>query len=351
MPSPVLTTEDLAVGYRGPRGRRRIVAAAISETLRSGELVCLLGPNGAGKSTLLRTLAGMQRPLSGQVRLLGESVHTLAPKILAQRLSVVLTERVDDSGMTVEALTALGRYPYTPWSGRLTAEDDRIVRWALRTVGVLDLASRPVAELSDGERQKALLARALAQEPAVLILDEPTAFLDLPRRALIMDMLRRLTRDMGYAVLLSSHDLDLALRCADRIWLLPLQGTLCAGAPEDLVLNGAVQAAFQSEGVVFDPYAGSFRLTPRARGRVAVRGEGLVRVWTERALERAGYGIEPDSSASCTPQVTIVTETGQSRWRIQATDQDQECHTLYEMIACLQALDSPSERCGQAVET
>jgi iron complex transport system ATP-binding protein len=281
----------------------------------------------------------MQRPLRGRVRLQGEDVHTLTPRLLAQRLSVVLTERIDGSGMTVEALTALGRYPYTAWSGRLTREDEKIVRWALRTVGVADLAHRPVAELSDGERQKALLARALAQEPAVLILDEPTAYLDLPRRALLMDTLRRLTRDMGYAVLLSTHDLDLALRCADKIWLLPLRGTLRTGAPEDLVLNGAVQAAFQSEGVVFDPYAGAFRLSPQPRGRVGVRGEGLALLWTERALERAGYGVDHDAAPSITPRVTLFTAVGEVGWRLDTRDGVHECRSLYQLVALLHGLE------------
>ncbi|MEZ5584175.1 MAG: ABC transporter ATP-binding protein [Candidatus Competibacteraceae bacterium] len=329
--NPVLETRDLAIGYRVPTQRR--VAENIAVQLWPGELVCLLGPNGAGKSTLLRTLARMQRPLAGQVRLLGEDMAHLKPRDLARRLSVVLTERVEVSRLTVAALVALGRYPHTEWSGRLSAADEKIVHWALRTVGILELAHRAVTELSDGERQKAMLARALAQEPTVLILDEPTAFLDLPRRVVIMNTLRRLAREGDYAILLSTHDLELALRCADRIWLLPLQGALQIGAPEDLVLNGALQSAFQSEGVEFDPYTGSFKLSQPTVGRVALSGEGLPRRWTERALERAGFCIDEQTGGL---RITIAVDPAGLLWRIEG-DARIEYRSLLELVGHLSA--------------
>ena len=165
------------------------------------------------------------------------------------------------------------------------------MRAAIAAVGAQELADRQVGELSDGERQKIMIARALAQEPAVLLLDEPTAFLDLPRRVEIMQLLRRLARDQRRAILLSTHDLDLALRTADRIWLLPGDGSLQAGAPEDLVLSGAFAAAFRAEGVAFDPQTGAFRSSEHAQMRVSLSGEGLPAIWTRRALERAGFSV------------------------------------------------------------
>ncbi|MBC7810485.1 MAG: ABC transporter ATP-binding protein, partial [Burkholderiales bacterium] len=281
----VLQTHDLAIGYAPSRRERRIVAQDLNLTLTGGELVCLIGPNGAGKSTLMRTLAGMQPALGGRVLLLGDEVGALKTNELARRLSVVLTERIDVGLLSVFELVALGRYPYTEWSGALNSHDEDVIQWALKAVGAAALANRSVGELSDGERQKALIARALAQEPALMLLDEPTAFLDLPRRVEIMRTLRELARSTGRAILLSTHDLDLALRSADRIWLMPLGGQLQTGAPEDLVLSGAFEAAFRGEGVDFDRATGSFRVSSRNGARVILTGQGLEAVWTARALE------------------------------------------------------------------
>lgn len=175
------------------------------------------------------------------------------PWSLAKRLSVVLTEKVDSALLTAYEVVSLGRYPYTNWSGTLMATDHTIISRAFHRAGATDLAHRTLHELSDGERQRVMTARALAQEPQVMILDEITAFLDLPRRVEIMHLLRRMAHETNRAILLSSHDLDLALRTADLIWLLPKGGKLVAGSPEDLVLDGSFERAFQSERIVFDP--------------------------------------------------------------------------------------------------
>ncbi len=175
----MLRADALTVGYRGRRGTRREVLAGLDLTLPAGELTCLLGANGSGKSTLLRTLAGMQAPLAGRVTLLGDDVTALEPRERARRLAVVLTDPVETGGLTGADLVALGRHPHTGWSGRLGPADRDAVDWALRATGAAPLAARPVGQLSDGERQRLLVARALAQQPAVLALDEPVAFVDL----------------------------------------------------------------------------------------------------------------------------------------------------------------------------
>ncbi|RME55087.1 MAG: ABC transporter ATP-binding protein, partial [Caldilineae bacterium] len=288
---PVLSTERLTIGYRRSRRPDVVVAKGLNLALHPGELVCLLGPNGAGKTTLMRTLAGLQPALAGAVTLDGASLPALRPRQVARRLSVVLTEPVDVGNLTGRGLTALGRHPYTDWTGGLSPEDWQIVDQALRAVGAEALAERPVLELSDGERQKILIARALAQEPLVMLLDEPTAFLDLPRRVEIMAVLHRLAQEEGRAVLLSTHDLDLALRTADRLWLLGADGTFHTGGPEELVLNGVFERVFASEGVAFDPYTGSFRMVRSSSGVVHLVGDGLASLWTARALERLGYQV------------------------------------------------------------
>jgi iron complex transport system ATP-binding protein len=190
--STVLATHQLAIGYKNAGQATATVLDSIDVTLHPGELTCLIGPNGAGKSTLMRTLAGMQAPLAGRVTLGRDELHRLSPAQVAKQLAVVLTERVEVGNLSAYALVALGRHPYTDWRGRLREQDERVVRQALQTVGAAHLAARPLSHLSDGERQKVMIARALAQEPAVLILDEPTAFLDLPRRVEIMQLLHTL---------------------------------------------------------------------------------------------------------------------------------------------------------------
>lgn len=331
---PVLSTAALTIGYAAPRRPPKIVLEDINVSLKAGELVCLIGPNGAGKSTLMRTLAGMQAPLSGSVRLLGDEVRTLKANELARRLSIVLTEKVDVGVLTAYALVALGRFPYTSWMGELTAEDEAVVRQAMQAVGAAELAGRNVNELSDGERQKVMIARALAQEPAVLLLDEPTAYLDLPRRAEMMAMLRELARATGKAILLSTHDLDLALRNADCIWLLPKGGHLQVGAPEDLILSGAFEAAFKGEGVMFDAYTGSFKTAASPAGMIDLHGDGLPALWTARALEREGFCVArwgTDSSV----RIEVISEGQSTQWRVITQAALNEYTSLYELISWL----------------
>jgi iron complex transport system ATP-binding protein len=337
--APFLEARHLAVGYRRPRQEPHAVVEGIDVALREGELVCLLGPNGAGKSTLIRTLCGIQPVLAGQVLLAGEPLADLSARLLAQRMSLVLTERVAVGLMPVATLVTLGRHPYTRWSGRLGREDRETVWRAMADAGVEDLAYRPVCELSDGERQKVMIARALAQEPRVMILDEATAFLDLPRRVELMHLLRRLTRSRQRAILLSTHDLDLALRCADRLWLLPPGGPLQHGTPEDLVLSGAFAGAFASEGVQFDPGSGAFTLQETKRGTVALRGDGITGMWTYRALERAGYQVAPEGGAALC--IDVIENNGAPAWRIVGCD-----GTLPSLEALLTVLNqhSPDQR-------
>ncbi len=342
MSEPLLETHDLAIGYQSRSTTRRVVVASINLRLEAGELVCLLGPNGAGKSTLLRTLAGMQAPLHGRIQIMGADLRRLSPVDRARQMGVVLTDRAEVGALSVRALVALGRYPYTDWAGRLTAADERCIDQALAAVGATPLALRLFGQLSDGERQKALIARALAQEPNLLLLDEPTAFLDWPRRVEIMGILRRLARESGRAVLLSTHDLDLALRGADRLWLLPPGGPIRAGMPEELVLDGAFQAAFESAGVEFDAHGGHFKVHNPTRGVVDLAGEGLPAVWTGRALEREGFIVNGSDGTQSALHIEVHDRSGQPIWRLRHAETWQDFPTLSQAMSGVKACFSPA---------
>ena len=241
--------ENLGIGYRA-KGNEKIVANGICADIRAGELTCLLGRNGIGKSTLLRTLADFQPPLGGRIEVDGEVRGTRSNE-RSTLISVVLTEKPDVRNMTARELVELGRSPYTGFWGRLTKDDHLAVSEALEMVSIMSLADRKVHTLSDGERQKVMIAKALAQQTPVILLDEPTAFLDFPGKVDIMQLLHRLAHEHGKIILLSTHDIELALQMADRIWLMD-DGNIHLGTPRQLADNGTLNSLIAHEGMVFD---------------------------------------------------------------------------------------------------
>lgn len=226
----------LSIGYSGKHGVK-VVAEGISDSIRSGELTCLLGENGAGKSTLLRTLSGFLPPLSGEISILGKPLQAYRERELATVIGVVLTEKSNLQNMTVAELVGMGRSPYTGFWGRLSADDHAKVDAAMAMVGIAPLHDRLVQTLSDGERQKVMIAKALAQETPIIFLDEPTAFLDYPSKVEILHLLHRLSCEMGKTIFLSTHDLELALRVADRVWLMAKGGNVKTGSPDNLIVD------------------------------------------------------------------------------------------------------------------
>jgi len=221
----------------------------------------------------------------------------------------VLTERVAVDALTARRVVELGRYPHSGWFGRLTPHDRAAVERAIDAVGAHHLAERDFSRLSDGERQRIMIARALAQEPVLLVLDEPTAFLDVPSRVELMALLRRLTRDDALAAVISTHDLELALRTADVIWLVLPGGEVMTGAPEDVVLAGGIARAFEGRQIRFDGEARSFRWLSGERGTAAVHGSGLRAALVRGVLERAGYEVDPGDAE-------LVVEADESGWRM-----------------------------------
>ena len=254
--SAFLTACNLSIGYRTAKGQH-LVRSGLNFALHSGALTCLLGANGTGKSTLLRTLAAMQPPLDGTLLLDNKPLEAYKPKELSHLIGIVLTEKTQAGALTVAELVGLGRQPHTGFFGRLRQRDRQLVAEAMEQVGIAHKGNSYVAELSDGERQKAMIAKALVQECPLILLDEPTAFLDTPSRIDIMLLLQRLAVEQGKAILLSTHDTDLALSLADTLWLFTPEAFVC-GPTDALVREGQVARLFNAPHVAFDPLRRTF---------------------------------------------------------------------------------------------
>lgn len=279
--------EKLSIGYPS-KGDVKVVASDICAGINSGELTCLLGANGVGKSTLLRTLSAFQPKLSGEIRIQGKEIGSYTDKQLSKVISVVLTEKCDIRNMTSVELIGLGRSPYTGFWGTLSKEDKEVVDHAINLVGISHLAHRMVHTLSDGERQKVMIAKALAQETPVIFLDEPTAFLDFPSKVEMMQLLHQLSRQTDKTIFLSTHDLELALQIADKIWLMDKVNGVTIGTPEDLSLDGTLSSFFARKGIVFDLETGLFRVNNEYTSQIRIVGHGQKYAMVRKALQRNG---------------------------------------------------------------
>ncbi|MDR2534373.1 MAG: ABC transporter ATP-binding protein [Tannerellaceae bacterium] len=285
--APVLIACNLSTGYAG-----NILHERLDLQLFPGSLTCLLGLNGAGKSTLMRTLCGLQPPITGQIKLLNKPLHEYSPHALAQTVGVVLTEKRYVADLTAFDIVALGRHPHTGFFGALKQNDREIIEQSLEAVGMASAAKRQLAAMSDGEKQKIMIAKAIAQQCPIILLDEPTAFLDVISRIETMILLRKLAREQQKAVLLSTHDLEQAIKTADYFWVLRRNYPPACGVPEDLILNGTLSSFFDKNGLTFDPIAGQNALNSYANP-VGTVGNSPVVDWVNKALVRTGRNPLP----------------------------------------------------------
>src|SRR5258706_6650934 len=278
-PSP-LQARNLSVGYR-LRQSDNVLFEGINLSLLTGNLTCFMGPNGIGKSTLIRVLAGLQMPLSGEITIPDE-----------KNIALVLTDKISATNMTVYDLVSYGRYPYIHWGISFSQNDHKVIEKSIEEVQIRSLANKKIEELSDGQLQLAMIARALAQETPVLLLDEPTAHLDLNHRVEIMKLLLNLARKKNKAILVATHELDLALQTADQIWLAAHDKKIKTGIPEDLVLDGSFDDIFQFKG--FDLKTGKIQHLLHQHQSISLLGDGYEFLWTKNALEREGFSISED---------------------------------------------------------
>jgi len=316
----IAQTIDLSVGY-SKAGKVLCLFEKLNLTLAAGELVCFMGPNGIGKSSLIRTLAGLQKPLDGNIHI---------PKEKA--VALVLTDKITANHMSVYDLISYGRYPYLNWNISLSEKDHALINEAIALVHIEPLINKRLYELSDGQLQMAMIAKALTQDTPILLLDEPTSHLDLNNRVEIMNTLRELSRTAGKAILVATHELDLALQTADLIWLATHDKKIKVGIPEDLVLDGSFDQVFQFKG--FDLKTGKMHHKPYRNIAVSLTGEGHEYLWTKNALERAGYQLEKKSPIG----IIIKTAAGSLSWEINSERINNEFTSLAGLLDSLKSL-------------
>lgn len=249
----LLSTNSLSIGYKD-----KPIMTELNFNLFENEVVSILGSNGIGKSTLIKTLIGELPKISGDIFIIGKSLATISKRELSQLVAIVTTERVQAGGLRVEELVSLGRHPHTGYFGKLSSADKHIVTDAINAVGIGHKATAFVSELSDGERQKAMIARAIAQQTPIIILDEPFSFLDTASRIEILSLLKKISNDNNVGILLSSHDVSQAMRMSDRIILIDKHREIHSGKPTEIVSSGVIQTMFDTNGVIYDPSQSDF---------------------------------------------------------------------------------------------
>ena len=325
-----ITVRNLSVGYK--KGKNLVVIKEdINVNAHSGELIALIGSNGIGKSTLLRTLTGFQKALGGEILLNDRKLSSFPIKELARVLSFVSTEAIRVQNLRVWELLSMGRFPYTNLIGTLTEEDNRIIKRAIQQVGLIGYEDRMIDQISDGERQRAMIARTLVQDTPLIILDEPTAFLDIRNKYEIIHLLHDFVKNENKTVLFSTHDLNISTSEVDKVWLM-LDDKVIEGAPEDLILAGNFDQMFHSDKVYFNSESGDFMLRKNSLGSYSLKGpEGKILTWTSRALQRIGLVCDQSSPLVV---ISVPIEEKNLIWKVEINSGEKfECFSLYELTA------------------
>jgi iron complex transport system ATP-binding protein len=329
----LLSVKDLTVGYNLSRKESKPLLQGVNLELREGELACLIGPNGCGKSTLIRTLCGLQKPIAGEIHINGKNINQLEEDSISEFISVVLTDKGTVENITVDEIVSLGRYRCSDWLGRLSSSEYTYVEHAIGLVGLKGFEDRIYGSLSDGEKQRAFIAKAIASDASVMLLDEPTAHLDIPNRVQIMSILRELSRTQGHTILVSTHDLDLAMQLADEIWLIDHECSLFKGTPEELIYSANLDRVFGSELLHFNPQSGSFCVSTKSKGKVFIEGEGKKFEMTVHAAQRLGYTLSEKQNSSLHIQIF------NNQWFINRGDENLNFSDLASVCRHIQALN------------
>ncbi len=292
----LIQIQSLAVGYP-ERDMDKVLQENINLSISNGEIISIMGQNGVGKTTFIKTLAGLHKKISGSIYHQRRPIDKISKSALAKLLSVVLTEKPFAAHLSVIELIALGRYPYSNWLGRLSKADKQAIDLAISKTKIDYLATKKLYQLSDGQFQKVMIARALAQETDMIILDEPTAHLDLSNKIEIMLLLKSIAGS-GKGVLIASHDLQVSLQLSDRLWLFNFNRPVLEGCPEDLILRGAIEQTLFPVNKNINLSTGTVKYLDEHKGNILLQGDPTIVHWTAQALQRNGYAVNKDGPAS-----------------------------------------------------
>lgn len=326
-----LNLHNLSIGYHTGK-KERIVQSNLNLTASQGELIALIGRNGCGKSTLLRSIASLQPIFDGKIKISGEDINQISPKKRARLISVVLTDQRAEASFNVKELISIGRDPYTGWLGSLSQEDDDIISKAIEMTNLTGFEERNIQELSDGERQRVFIARALAQDTPIILLDEPTSHLDLPNRISILLLLQNLARNTNKTIFISTHELETAMQVADKIWLMEKLKGVYVGTPEDMVLKGTFDNVFSHTNYDFDKEYGSFVVKKQLDKYITTQVENpnsLMARWTTKALSRKGYNIVEEAP------IIVQTCESENKWIISNHKTSADAHSIEEMLQAI----------------
>ena len=332
-PEKILILNSLKIGYVSGRSEN-VLLPPLTACANKGELIAVIGRNGIGKSTLLRTLMGLQPSLGGEIQYNRKNIRDYSRMDLAQKIAYISTEIVKVSNMSVYDLVSLGRFPHTNWMGKIDSENHEFIIDSIGKTGMSAFCNRFVSELSDGERQKAMISRVLAQDTEIIVMDEPTAFLDVGSKYEILHLLHLLSHKSEKTIIFSTHDLQMAISQSDKIWLI-LDDKLIEGAPEDLMIKREFDQLFDSSPVKYDSENGTFSFISEEKGRIYVEGDGISRHWTEKAINRAGYSV----SAVKTIPYIIIPSGNNRKWQLSTHNSVIESESIYELIYWLRKAD------------
>jgi len=325
----ILSLHHADIGFLRKKNSIRLLTD-INLQVPGGELIGLVGRNGSGKSTILRTLVRLQPVLQGEIRINSRKSEQIHSNEFAKIMAYVASGLEFSEGMTVRELVSLGRFPFTNWIGRIEKEDKILIDQAIQSVGIESLSNKKLIEISDGERQKAMIARTLAQNSQIIILDEPTAFLDLPSKYDIINLLYELTRN-GKTIIYSTHDLNIAMRFSDKIWLID-NNTIRDGSPEDLVLNKTLATIFDSDKIKLNDKTGDFDLNRNFSKSISLKAENSeLFYWTKQAMQRSGYEVVEYENENL--QVQVFHKEDKIIWKISSSNVESEVQSIYQLIS------------------
>lgn len=324
----LLQLTNVSIGYKVKK-QSYVVQQNLNLNANAGEFVTLIGKNGCGKSTLLRSMSCLQPILKGSILVNGEDIFTMKPAQRARLLSVVLTDRQLAADFTVKELIAIGRDPYTGWLGKLTDKDEEIIAKSISMTNLDGFENRNINKLSDGEKQRVFIARALAQDTPIILLDEPTSHLDLPNRVSILLLLQNLARETGKTIFISTHELETALQIADKMWIMEKLNGVHVGTPEDMVLQGVFDDVFEHKTYEFDKEYGNFMIKKNLDKLVATKVIGTAGVmtrWTTRALTRKGYRISNNADT------IVVIDEDNKTWMVESASHSEKASSIGQIM-------------------